>query len=190
MSPVKKPPDPRSPPSTESTPKTTSSLSYADKVKTNIRYDQRLKRNVLEIEIERTNVETNFTITDEALETLLSKLGMSIQLHVEGYQVSYSYKKAKIEILCKEGLDLVQFCRQEKFIISPGMRTTFIRPAGRRDVEVIVSGLSFNTPDTLVQNYITKFGGKLVRNDVIYGKHSEGPFKGKTDGTRKYQVDF
>ena len=53
-----------------------------------------------------------------------------------------------------------------------------------------VSGLNFNTPDTFVQKYLTKFGGKMVSNSVIYDRHGEGPFKGKVNGDRKYQVDF
>ena len=57
-------------------------------------------------------------------------------------------------------------------------------------MEVTVAGLGFNTPDSLVQEYITKFGGKLVTNDVIYGKFVSGTFQGKLNGVRKYRVDF
>ena len=65
-----------------------------------------------------------------------------------------------------------------------------IRPAGRRDVTVTVSGLDFNTPDNLVCDYIRKFGGTILNVNVIYCKFSEGPFKGKFNGERRYQVDF
>ena len=30
----------------------------------------------------------------------------------------------------------------------------------------------------------------MVTNNVIYGRHGEGPFKGKVNGDRKYQVHF
>ena len=93
-------------------------------------------------------------------------------------------------MLCKPGLDLEQFCTQESLEVEKGVKTSYIRPAGRKHVEVKVTGLGFNTPDSLVQDYIVKFGGKLVTTDVIYEKYSEGTFQGKLNGVRKYNVDF
>ena len=57
-------------------------------------------------------------------------------------------------------------------------------------MEVTVTGLGFNTPDSLVQEYIVKFGGKLVTMDVIYEKYCAGPFQGKLNGGRKNNVVF
>ena len=165
-------------------------LSYADKAKMNIRYDQKLKRNVLDIEVEKDNFEDEMILSAESLEKLLTKINMNIKTHVEGYQVSFGTKKAKIEVLCKAGLDLDQFCIQESVQVKRGVKTNFIRPAGRRDVEVTVTGLGFNTPDSLVQEYISKFGGELMTKDVIYERFGVGPFAGKVNGVRKYQVDF
>ena len=34
------------------------------------------------------------------------------------------------------------------------------------------------------------FFGKIVRKEVIYCKHTEGLFRGKNNGDRKYLVDF
>ena len=167
-----------------------SSLSYADKTKMNIRYDQKLKRNVLDIEVGKEKVEDEMILSEETVEKLLNKINMNIQTHVEGYQVSHGRKKAKIEVLCKSGLDLEQFCLQESIQVERGVKTNFIRPAGRRDVEVTVNGLGFNTPDSLIQEYIAKFGGELVTKDVIYERFVKGPFAGKVNGIRKYQVDF
>ena len=104
--------------------------------------------------------------------------------------MSHGRKKAKIEVLCRADLDLEKFCIHESLQVEKGVKTNFIRPAGRKDVEVTVAGLGFNTPDSLVQEYITKFGGKMVTNNVIYGKFTSGPFNGKLNGVRKYQFDF
>ena len=65
-----------------------------------------------------------------------------------------------------------------------------IKPASRNDVTVSVIGLDFNTPDSLMMEYIRKFGGVIVNNKVIYSRYMEGPFKGKYTGERKYQVDL
>ena len=175
---------------TENDPPDPGVMSYADRAKLNVRFDQRLKRNVLEIEVEKDKEEDEMILTEDTVAKLLNKIKLNIYSHVEGYQVSFGRKKAKIAVLCKQGLDLEQFCICESLEVEKGVKTNFIRPAGRKDVAVTVTGLDFNTPDSLVQEYITKFGGKLITKDVIYGKYGEGLFKGKLTGVRKYQVDF
>ena len=54
---------------------------------------------------------------------------------------------------------------------------------------VTISGLDFNTPDTFIMEYLSKFG-TVVTTSVIYHRYKEGPFKRKYNGDRKYQVDF
>ena len=140
--------------------------SYAEKTKMNIRYDQKLKRNVLEIEVKKETNGDEIILSEETVANLLRKINLDIYIDVEGYQVSHGYNKSKIEVLCKPGLDLEQFCTQESLEVEKGVKTSYIRPAGRKYVEVKVTGLGFNTPDSLVQDYIVKFGGKLVTTDV------------------------
>ena len=164
--------------------------SYADKAKMNVQYDQRLKRNVLDIEVEKKDVKDEMFLTQDVVAKLLKNLGIDIDTQTEGYQVTYGGKSGKIAVLCKTGIDLERFCREECFEVCKGVMTKTIRPSGRKDITVTVSGLDFNTPDTLVQEYITKFGGSLVSNNVIYARHGDGPFKGKLNGDRKYQVDM
>ena len=94
--------------------------------------------------------------------------------------MSYGRKKSKIEVLCKEGIDLEQFCTQNRLEVEKGVKTNYIRPAGKRDVEVTVVGLGFNTPDSLVQEYIMKFGvnHSVVRSKsvVSQGRHRISPY--------------
>ena len=67
--------------------------------------------------------------------------------------------------------------------------TGMIRPAGRRDVTVTIVGLDFNTPDGLVIDYLNLFGS-VISPTAVYSKFDSGPFKGKFNGDRKFQVDF
>jgi hypothetical protein len=164
-------------------------MSYADRLKTNIKYDQRLKRNVLEIEIEKLDKDNEIVIDQSCVARLLTSLGMNIQTQLKGYQAVYG-RVVTLSVWCQPGVDLERFCRAETIQVTRGVWTRNIRPAGRRDVVVTVSGLEFNTPDTLVQGYIEKFGGKLVTKDAIYGKHGEGPLMGFFNGERKYNVEF
>ena len=88
------------------------SMSYAERTKMKIRYDQKLNRNILEIEVEKETNEDEFILAEESIAKLLRTINMDIYIDVEGYQVSYGRKKSKIEVLCKEDLDLEQFCIQ------------------------------------------------------------------------------
>ena len=164
-------------------------MSYADRLKTNIKYDQRLKRNVLEIEIEKLDRENELDMDQACVARLLTSLGMDIKYQLKGYQIMYG-RVVTLSVWCHPGVNLEKFCRTESIQVKRGIWTKNIRPAGRKDVILTVSGLDFNTPDTLVIGYIEKFGGKLVTKDVIYDKHGEGPLKGIFNGDRKYNVEF
>ena len=164
-------------------------LSYADRLKTNVKFDQRLKRNVLEIEIKKADKEAEIALNDEIVARVTRSIGLDIGSQIEGYQVQYG-RTPIIHVWCSPGVQLDKYCFSESIAISRGVSTGRIRPAGKRDVFVSITGLNFNTPDSLVQNYIEKFGGKLVTDRVIYGKFKEGPFTGKFNGERRYQVDF
>ena len=165
-------------------------MSYANRLRTNIRYDQRLKRNVLDIEIEKLDKENEIFLDQACVARLMTSIGINIKTQYQGYQVIYGRGGATISVWCVPGIDLERFCRTETIQVTRGVWTKNIRPAGRRDVVVTVCGLDFNTPDTLVMGYIEKFGGKLVNQEVIYGKHGDGPLQGGFNGDRKYNVEF
>ena len=59
-----------------------------------------------------------------------------------------------------------------------------------RDITLTVTGLDFNTPDSLLFEYFQKFGATIVSNNVVYSKYIDGPFKGKFNGERKYLLNF
>ena len=68
--------DPKSPDKTgnkgtehwrDTTPASTTTMSYADRLKTNVRYDHRLKRNVLEITIEKSDKDVRIELHSNIL---------------------------------------------------------------------------------------------------------------------------
>ena len=164
--------------------------SYAEKLKTNVNYDQRLKRNVLEITLEKTEKDAEIILDDKCVARICQSLGMDIVSDVEGYQVYHNGRTSTISVWLYKGRNLDRFCKAESIKVSKGVITTMIRPAGRRDVTVSIHGLDFNTPDSFVIDYIKAFGGDVINRNVIYAKFTEGPFRGKYSGERKYQVDF
>ena len=60
-----------------------STMSYADRLKTNIRYDQRLKRNILDIEIEKLDTENKMVLEQTYLARLLTSLGMNVKTQTQ-----------------------------------------------------------------------------------------------------------
>ena len=164
--------------------------SYADRLKTNVKFDQRLKRNVLEITLEKTSREAEIFVDQNCVERLCRSIGLDVNSQMEGYQVMFNSGIHVISVWLVKGVCPDRFCRGENINVGKGVVTGTIRPAGRRDVTVTVSGLDFNTPDNLICDYIRKFGGTILNVNVIYSRFQEGPFKGKINGERKYQVDF
>ena len=147
-------------------------------------WDNRLKRNVLEISLEKES-DAFEELGCEAIARLFRTLGVNIERDVEGYLK----KNKSIHLWLINGIDLDRFCKNESIRVSKTTKTGFIRPAGKKEVTVNISGLDFNTPDTFVMEYLSKFGN-VITTSVIYDKYKEGVFAGKYNGDRKYQVDF
>ena len=164
--------------------KTQQQALYSDKLKTSVTWDNRLKRNVLEISLEKDD-ESQDVIDQGSILRLFKTLGMSPEKDVEGYY----QRNRSIHVWLVNGINLDRFCMNESIKVANGIKTGFIRPSGKKEVTVTVSGLDFNTPDTFVMAYLDKFGN-LANNRVIYDRYKEGPFAGKYNGDRKYQVDF
>ena len=134
--------------------------TYAEKLKTNVRYDQRLKRNVLEIFFDKDDRETD--IDDNCIARLFKSLGIDIGSQVEGTQV----KQRVITVWMAQGINLEKFCKEDSIRVAHGVKTTFTRPAGRKDVSVTITGLDFNTPDTFIIQYLNMFGTVLDSNVI------------------------
>ena len=54
--------------------------TYADRAKMNIRYNQKLKRNVLEIEVEKDSTEAEMILSEETIANLLRTIHMDIYI--------------------------------------------------------------------------------------------------------------
>ena len=164
-------------------------LSYSDRLKSNIRFDQRLKRNVLEITLERTHRDAEINIDQADVARVCQTLGIDIKAQVEGYQFQNKGRASAISLWMGTGVNLERFCKDVNIKVKEGVNTGMIRPAGKKAVKVTVTGLDFNTPDTFVFDYLKHFG-EVVSKTVVYSKFEIGPFKGKCNGERKYEVDF
>ena len=164
-------------------------VSYSERLKTNVRVDQRLKRNILEISLERTDKEAAFAVDTEDATRVLKTLGIDMITQVQGHQIQHKGQFSVISVWMTPGISLDRFCKDVSIRVTDGVMTGVIRPAGKKDVTVTIVGLDFNTPDTFVFDYLSRFG-KVMDRAVIYSKYTEGSSKGKYNGERKFQVDF
>ena len=64
--------------------------SYAERLKTNVKFDQRLQRNVLEITLEKTVKEVEIFLNSECVARVVKSVGMDLEHEVEGYQQIFS----------------------------------------------------------------------------------------------------
>ena len=146
-------------------------LSYSDRLKTNVRYDQKFKRNLLEITLEKTDLGADInTVDGEDIARVLKTLGIDVVTQTQGYQVHYKGKFSIISVWMAAGIPLDRFCKDINIKVVDGVMTGMIRPAGKTDMTVKVEGLDFNS---LVIEYLGKFG-TVKSNTVIYAKYETG----------------
>ena len=159
---------------------------WRDVVQSNIGITERLKRNVLEIQLDKE--ENSDDVEEKNIVTLFEKLGIKKET-VEGVQLVPQRSPRKIFVWFNPSVNLNNFCYEDAFRLGAGVKTGRIKPMDRREVEVLIKGLNINTPDSSVISYLGHFG-KIMKTEVIYMKNKEGPFAGLKNGDRKYFVDF
>ena len=109
---------------------------------------------------------------------ILKSIGLDVSEELEGFQITYG-KVCTISVWVSAGIPLDRYCQKKGIMVGKGLVTGSIRPAGRKDVVVTFACVDFNTPDTLIQEYIKKFGGKMVSQTVAYGRYKHRPFIGE-----------
>ena len=157
-------------------------MSYSDRTKMNVRRTERLKRKVLEITLESDD-DSYVKVEESDVARLVTRLGIDTASHLEGYQICPGNSK-KILLWMKESCNLDRFCKDECFRVSNTVKTGMIRALDRREVVVTIKGLSFNTPDTLVIEYLKKHGKVTNEKEKVHS----GVSKMVTDNTRSISL--
>ena len=115
---------------------------------------------------------------------------LGIYQETEGYQAHYGRKNITLAVWAKQGVSLERFISENSKDFSNDLTISQVRPAKRREVTLLISGLNFNTPDEQVKHYVEHFGVRFVNVEPVYGVHHEGPWKGQYNGERRYKVAF
>ena len=112
--------------------------SYADRLKTNIKFDQRLKRNILEIVIEKSEREAEIVLNPDTVARVFRSVGLNIETQVEGYQIQFG-RVCILSVWVEKSVNLERFCKVENIMVSKGVMTGSIWLDGRKDVLVTVA---------------------------------------------------
>ena len=166
----------------------TKSTSWAQRLGGSL--PSRLQRNVLEIGLEK-DQRGAFHVSDEECAKLLDKIGLgSLPIgQIEGVQICPN-GKGVIYVILKDGIKLDNFCKHDVFTVTQsGIRSTLIKPASKREIIVTIRGLHPNTRDSLVLDYLAKFG-TILSTKVMYGSFLSGPLEGLKNGSRSYKLEL
>ena len=82
-----------------------------------------------------------------------------------------------VYITLAQGVDINKFMinQTESYILKEGIRTTTIRPVGKREVLVTVYGLHPDTRDEAVIQYLSAHGDVNKKEPVVYGVYPGVP---------------
>ena len=146
----------------------------------------RENKNILEVRLERSEgVRFNLTIVET--EGLLKKLGIDSN-HFLGVSCCPE-GKGVVYITLHPSVNINRFLhKNEAYVLKEGIQTSVIRPAGKKEVSVMVSGLHPNTRDQAVIRYLTAHGKVSQSDQVIHhvypGRSGSSLLAGKLNGNR------
>ena len=138
---------------------------------------KKLDRNMLLISIDKKNHEV-VNLNGEQVASICDVVGVRVSSDTQGYQAHYGARAITLSVWAKPGVSLERLVTEEPTVFTDQLTITSVRPAVRREVSVLVTGLHFNTPDAQVVEYLESFGA-IVSGEVKYVVHREGPWQGQ-----------
>ena len=151
------------------------------------------KKNLLEIRLDRSDFNVNFNLSQGELDHLLTRLGIDSS-HFSGVSCCPE-GKGVVFVTLHPSVNIQRFLnKRECFVLKEGIRTGIIRPAGKKELSVTISGLHPNTKDQAVVKYLSAHGKVSTTDKVIHHVYPGAPGSslcaGKTNGNRTYMVEI
>ena len=152
----------------------------------------RENKNLLEIRLDRSDNSVSFNLSQSELDHLLTRLGIDSS-HFVGVS-SCPEGKGVVYVTLHPSVNIQRFLnKNESFELKQGIRTGFIRPAGKKEQAVTISGLHPNTKDQAVMKYLSAHGKVSTTDRVIHhvfpGVAGSSLCAGKLNGNRTYMVE-
>ena len=152
----------------------------------------REKNNILEVRLEKQNG-ASFNLSVEEIESLLKRLHIDSS-HFTGVSACPEGKPV-VFITLHPSVDIARFLyRNESYVVKEGVRTTTIRPEGRKEKVIKITGLHPNTKDQAVVKYLAAHGVVSTVEKVIHhifpGDPGSSLLAGKLNGNRSYVMEL
>ena len=162
-------------------------LTYAKVIskttKTNL-----LDLNIVLIKIKRDFEKRDVPFNDELCKKALKIAKINHLTDTNGCQYHFDKGIITIEIWLKNHVTIVS--NEEKAELAEGFNLLSIHPKNKREVPVVVIGLSYDVPDQAVTEYLQLFGLKAAANKIERLKAKNGMWKDQNNGDRRYTVDM
>ena len=110
----------------------------------------------------------------ELILTICKAVRITAVLDTQGYQMFYRLKVVTMGIELKTAINPEKYSSRDQKIVSESLTITEVRPDITREVHMKVVGLPFNAPDSVVQEQVELFGGKLKGTPVLQ-TYRDGP---------------
>ena len=151
------------------------------------------KKNLLEIRLERRDLNIPFNLSQEELDYLLVSLGIDSS-HFLGVSCCPE-GKGVVYVTLNPAVNIQRFLKKnECFEIKDGIRTSFICPGGKKELSVTISGLHPNTKDQAVIRYLSAHGKVSSTDKIIHhvfpGAPGTSVCAGKLNGNRTFMVEI
>ena len=146
-------------------------------------------RNVLIIRVRKTAASSRH-FDDEVCEVMCRILGIKPIQDTVGCQYFMDRGDVVVEIWLKENIQASKFSSDIWREICPGFDIISAHPALSKEVTLLILDLPLNVKDSVVRDYVAKFGGKLAPQPPLFVKAKSGIWAGQPNGDRKYKVDF
>ena len=152
----------------------------------------REKKNILEVRLEKQQG-SSFNLSAEEIENLLKRLYIDGS-HFLGVSACPEGKPV-VFITLHPSVEITRFLnRNESYVVKEEVRTTSIRPEGRKEKVVKITGLHPNTKDQAVVKYLAAHGKVSTSERVIHHVFPGDPgstlLAGKLNGNRSYVVEL
>ena len=149
-------------------------------------------KNLLEIRLDRSDFNVSFNLNQAELDHLLTRLGIDSS-HFVGVSCCPE-GKGVVYVTLHPSVNIQRFLsKSECFELKLGIRTGIIRPAGKKEQAVTISGLHPNTKDQAVVKYLSAHGKVSSTDRVIHhiypGAVGSSLCAGKLNGNRTYMVE-
>ena len=162
-------------------------LSWAERLGSSL--PATLNKNILEVVLEK-DTRGAFFVKEEECARMMKKIGLDPHpgVQVDGVKICPSGRGA-ILITLRDHVKIEEYCRYDVLVITEsGIRSTMMKPAGKKEVVITLRGIHPNTRDSIVLDYLSKFG-KVVTTKVVHGVFADGPLKGMKNGNRSYKIE-